>query len=110
MLPSPSVPPAGQRAATARAREGPGRRNPPHAAPCSRRPRRQIMVLRGKFHEAPHDIPGDPCEDCVCAVFCGWCVIQQCARHLHATPGARGDAYLFAPPRVPNHMDSVKPV
>eukprot|EP00291_Cryptomonas_curvata_P018861 CAMPEP_0172167354 /NCGR_PEP_ID=MMETSP1050-20130122/9528_1 /TAXON_ID=233186 /ORGANISM="Cryptomonas curvata, Strain CCAP979/52" /LENGTH=68 /DNA_ID=CAMNT_0012838141 /DNA_START=251 /DNA_END=457 /DNA_ORIENTATION=+ len=66
------------------------------------------MMLRGKFHEAPHDIPGDACEDCVCAVFCGWCVIQQCARHLHATPGARGDAYLFAPPRVSNHMDSVK--
>ena len=62
------------------------------------------MLLRGKFHEAPYNIPGDQCEDCIYSVFCWWCVIQQCARHLHVHPASRGDAYLFAPP-VTNRME-----
>ena len=69
----------------------------------------QILLLRSKFHEPPHNIPGNVVEDCLCATFCGWCTVQQCARHLQANPSTiRGDPYLFAPAAT-NVMEAEKP-
>mmetsp|Transcript_23234 Transcript_23234/g.36338 ORF Transcript_23234/g.36338 Transcript_23234/m.36338 type:complete len:106 (-) Transcript_23234:186-503(-) len=74
----------------------------------------QVWALRQKFHQPPYNIPSDtgcpePVDDCICAICCGWCVMQQMQRHMGTLEKLPGPPYLLAP-ETTNTMGDEKKV
>eukprot|EP00277_Geminigera_cryophila_P039433 CAMPEP_0173100222 /NCGR_PEP_ID=MMETSP1102-20130122/36062_1 /TAXON_ID=49646 /ORGANISM="Geminigera sp., Strain Caron Lab Isolate" /LENGTH=191 /DNA_ID=CAMNT_0013993597 /DNA_START=60 /DNA_END=635 /DNA_ORIENTATION=+ len=68
----------------------------------------QLMVLRLKFFEAPHNIQPCRCcgvcdcpawvDACCCSFWCWWCALCQIQRHMQTIKlPSKGAPYLFAP-------------
>lgn len=68
----------------------------------------QLMVLRLKFFEPPHNIQPCRCcgccdcpawaDACCCSFWCWWCALCQIQRHMQTIKlPSKGAPYLFAP-------------